>query len=70
MNTNKKFFISAGDISGDIHAANLIKAIKNISDIYVCAVGGTQLKTIANDFIDDKGAGPYCGWNSSKLLSE
>ncbi len=53
MNTNEKIFISAGDISGDIHAANLIKSIKNNRDCKVYAIGGNQLKTVADDFIKD-----------------
>jgi len=53
MNINKSIFISAGDISGDIHAANLIKFIKKNSDYKVYAIGGNQLKTIADKFIED-----------------
>ena len=53
MNTNKTIFISAGDISGDIHAANLIKSIKNDSDYKVYAIGGNQLKKVADEFIKD-----------------
>jgi len=53
MEKNKSIFISAGDISGDIHAANLIKAIKNDSDYKVYAIGGDQLKKVADEFIKD-----------------
>ena len=53
MNTNETIFISAGDISGDIHAANLIKSIKNDSDYKVYAIGGNQLKNVADEFIKD-----------------
>ncbi len=53
MSTNEKIIISAGDISGDIHAANLIKSIKNKRDCKVYAIGGNQLKTVADDFIKD-----------------
>jgi lipid-A-disaccharide synthase len=53
MENNKSIFISAGDISGDIHAANLIKSIKNNSDYKIYAVGGTQLKKVADEFIKD-----------------
>ncbi|MBR3627759.1 MAG: lipid-A-disaccharide synthase [Elusimicrobia bacterium] len=53
MENNKSIFISAGDISGDIHAANLIKSIKEISDYRVYAIGGTQLKIVADEFIKD-----------------
>lgn len=53
MNTNEKIFISAGDISGDIHAANLIKSIKINNTCKVYAIGGNQLKTAADEFIED-----------------
>ena len=53
MEMKKSIFISAGDISGDIHAANLIKSIKKIDDCNVYAIGGTQLKNIADEFIKD-----------------
>ncbi len=55
MNTN--ILISAGDISGDIHAANLIKEIKKLysadNDAEIYAVGGNKLKTVADVFIED-----------------
>jgi len=53
MEKNKSIFISAGDISGDIHAANLIKSIKSNSDYKVYAIGGNQLKKVADEFIQD-----------------
>ena len=53
MEKNKSIFISAGDISGDIHAANLIKSIKNDSDYKIYAIGGDQLKKVADEFIQD-----------------
>ena len=53
MKMNKSIFISAGDISGDIHAANLIKSIKKIGDCKVYAIGGTQLKIVVDEFIKD-----------------
>ncbi|MBO7612087.1 MAG: lipid-A-disaccharide synthase [Elusimicrobia bacterium] len=53
MEKNKSIFISAGDISGDIHAANLIKSIKNDSDYKIYAIGGDQLKKVADGFIQD-----------------
>lgn len=53
MEKNKSIFISAGDISGDIHAANLIKSIKRDSDYKVYAIGGNQLKIVADEFIKD-----------------
>jgi lipid-A-disaccharide synthase len=49
-----KIFISAGDLSGEIHAANLIKEIKNISpSSYISSVGGNNLKNISDNFIED-----------------
>ena len=53
MEMNKSIFISAGDISGDIHAANLIKSIKQIGNYKVYAIGGTQLRSVADEFIKD-----------------
>lgn len=53
MDNNKSIFISAGDISGDIHAANLIKSIKQNSNCKVYAVGGNQLKNVCDEFIED-----------------
>lgn len=53
MENNKTIFISAGDISGDIHASNLIKSIKKDSDYKVYAIGGNQLKKVADEFIKD-----------------
>lgn len=53
MDINKSIFISAGDISGDIHAANLIKAVKKNSTYKIYAIGGNQLKNIADEFIED-----------------
>jgi lipid-A-disaccharide synthase len=53
MEINKSIFISAGDISGDIHAANLIKSIQQVSNYKIYAVGGTQLKSVADEFIKD-----------------
>ena len=47
-------FISAGDISGDIHAGNLAKSIKKINlENKVFAIGGNQLKKQADYFIED-----------------
>ncbi|MDR2616837.1 MAG: hypothetical protein LBC22_03375 [Endomicrobium sp.] len=49
-----KIFISAGDLSGDIHAANVIKEIKNINqNCHVLALGGNNLKCVSDYFIED-----------------
>ena len=53
MEKKESIFISAGDISGDIHAANLIKSIKSNNDCKVYAIGGNQLKIVTDEFIKD-----------------
>ena len=53
MSIGESIFISAGDISGDIHAANLIKSIKKNSACRVYAIGGQQLKDVVDVFIED-----------------
>jgi lipid-A-disaccharide synthase len=51
---NCKIFISAGDLSGEIHAANLIKEIKNMDPLcYVTAIGGNNLKLIVDEFLEN-----------------
>lgn len=53
-NNNKSIFISAGDISGDIHAGNLVYSIKQLSqNSKIFAVGGNELKKNADVFIED-----------------
>ena len=52
--TGKTLFISAGDISGDIHAANLVRALKQLApSTRIIAIGGPQLKTCADVFVAD-----------------
>jgi lipid-A-disaccharide synthase len=47
-------FISAGDHSGDIHAANLIKAARACAkELYVQSLGGGQLKDVSDKFCED-----------------
>lgn len=54
MNKNISFFISAGDISGDIHAANLAVSLKkSAKESEIFAVGGNELRKVADIFIDD-----------------
>lgn len=53
MSIEESIFISAGDISGDIHAANLIKSIKENSNCKVYAIGGNQLKIVVDEFVED-----------------
>jgi lipid-A-disaccharide synthase len=50
----KRIFISAGDISGDIHAADLARALKEQeADLRIAALGGPQLMTVADTFLAD-----------------
>jgi lipid-A-disaccharide synthase len=49
---NKEIFISAGDISGDLHASNLISAIKKYDkDITVTSLGGYRLASVCDNFL-------------------
>ncbi|MFC1501386.1 lipid-A-disaccharide synthase [Elusimicrobiota bacterium] len=51
---SKEIFIVAGDISGDIHAANLIKAIKKVDpEAEVTALGGNKLENVSDNFLAD-----------------
>ncbi len=54
MEKTKTVFISAGDISGDIHAAHLVQAIKELDpSVRVIAIGGPRLKECADEFVID-----------------
>ncbi len=54
MTTPKTIFISAGDVSGDIHAANLVHALRELDpSIRVFAIGGLNLKQCADLFVAD-----------------
>ena len=54
IKTGKTIFISAGDISGDIHAAHLVQAMKELDPtVRVIAIGGPRLKTCADEFVLD-----------------
>ncbi|MCL2389488.1 MAG: hypothetical protein FWC85_03805 [Elusimicrobia bacterium] len=48
-----KVFISAGDVSGDMHAADLVRALKNIGGVSVTALGGNKLKEVLNSAAGD-----------------
>jgi lipid-A-disaccharide synthase len=51
---NNKIFISAGDLSGEIHAANLVREIKKINpQCRVYCAGGNNLKSVSDVFIED-----------------
>ena len=48
----KNIFISAGDISGDFHATNLIRAMKQKDpDISVASLGGKNLSSVSENFL-------------------
>ncbi|MDR1662925.1 MAG: lipid-A-disaccharide synthase [Endomicrobium sp.] len=52
--SNYRIFISAGDLSGEVHATNLVKEIKKINSLYfVSSAGGNNLKAISDSFIED-----------------
>ena len=52
--TSKTIFISAGDVSGDIHAAHLVEALKALDpSVHIIAIGGPRLKTCADEFLTD-----------------
>ncbi len=53
-NTEKTIFISAGDVSGDIHAAHLARSLKELNpSVRIIAIGGVHLKQIADEFLSD-----------------
>ncbi len=50
----KNFFITAGDVSGDIHAANLMAALKaQDPSVRFTAVGGSRMQSLADTFLCD-----------------
>jgi len=62
QNQNRIFFC-AGDISGDVHASNLMKEFKKLSpNILLDAIGGQRMKAQSNNFLYDmvaKGASGF-----------
>lgn len=47
MSSKKKIFISAGDPSGDIHAANLMRSLLRLdSDIEFIGIGGPEMESV------------------------
>lgn len=50
----KNILVAAGDPSGDLHGANLIKALKEKDpEIYVAALGGSRIQQVSDRFIYD-----------------
>lgn len=50
----KKILIVAGDVSGDLHAASLIKELKKADpEVYITAVGGKLMQEQADEFLFD-----------------
>ena len=51
---SKNILIVAGDVSGDIHAASLVRALKAADpDVRVTAIGGKQLAAASDTFMYD-----------------
>ena len=65
MNQQKqnRIFFCAGDVSGDIHASNLMKELKNLSpNLRFDSVGGQRMKALSDTFLYDmvaKGASGF-----------
>ena len=49
----KRFLISTGDHSADIHGENLVRALKQISPVHVTALGGSRLRGVSDYFLHD-----------------
>ena len=53
----QNILIVAGDVSGDLHAANLIREIKALRpQMHITAIGGRLMKEVSDDFIFDLAA--------------
>ncbi|MDR0291353.1 MAG: lipid-A-disaccharide synthase [Elusimicrobium sp.] len=61
--TSKNILIVAGDLSGDLHAANLVREMKKLKkDLVITAIGGKNLQSAADNFMFDlvsKGASGF-----------
>ena len=52
--TEKYIFIAAGDVSGDIHAARLIRALKaQDPSLHIACIGGKNMQACADEFLCD-----------------
>ncbi|HUT86315.1 MAG TPA: lipid-A-disaccharide synthase [Elusimicrobiales bacterium] len=50
--TTKNILIVAGDASGDLHGANLIKALKDLDpEVNIAALGGPKIQNVCDRFI-------------------
>lgn len=63
MENDKRILVVAGDISGDVHASNLIKALKELAPgIKIDAIGGQRMKAVSDNYLYDlitKGAAGF-----------
>jgi len=61
--TSKNILIVAGDLSGDLHAANLAREMKTLKqDLVITAIGGKNLQAASDNFMYDlvsKGASGF-----------
>jgi len=53
MTSPKRWVIIAGELSGDRYGAALVRAIRDRESVTVTAIGGPQLKTVADFFLSD-----------------
>ena len=54
MINSKRIFFCAGDVSGDVHAANLMNEFKKLApQICLDAIGGQRMKAVSNNFLYD-----------------
>lgn len=52
ITTNKNILVIAGDPSGDMHGANLIKELKRLDNsLSISAIGGVRMQAVANHLI-------------------
>jgi len=52
--TSKNILIVAGDLSGDLHASNLVREMKKLKpDLVITAIGGKNMQSAADNFLFD-----------------
>ena len=60
----KNILIVAGDVSGDIHAAGLIRALKAADpEVRITSIGGSQMKDASDVFLYDLASKGASGFN-------